>query len=75
MGKSNSRNVANIIILLLESDGFTFCGDVCYYISTEKSTWDKSREWCRNRHSDLIVVKSKEKQVWFRRVRASSVLK
>ena len=57
--------MAKNIILLLESDGFTFRGGRCYYISTEMKTWDQSRQWCRDRQSDLIVIKSKEKQVLY----------
>ena len=50
-------------ILLLESRGFTFGGGVCYYISTEYKTWDDSRAFCAAKQSDLITIKSREKQV------------
>ena len=56
-------HVSNFIVLL-EQNGFTFNGDVCYYISTEKKNWQQSREYCRDKQSDLIIINSNGKQVW-----------
>ena len=54
-------------MLLLERDGFTLDGGVCYYVSPEpqieRETWKQSRQYCTERQSDLIVINSKGKQV------------
>ena len=51
------------MVIFLDQHGFTFADGLCFYISTEKKSWEESRQWCRDRQSDLIVIKSKEKQV------------
>ena len=59
------KTLANIVVLPIESHGFTFDGGLCYYISTELKNWQESRRYCTDKQSDLIVMNSKEKQVLY----------
>uniref|UniRef100_A0A3B3HWN6 C-type lectin domain-containing protein n=1 Tax=Oryzias latipes TaxID=8090 RepID=A0A3B3HWN6_ORYLA len=44
-------------------DSWMRFGCSCYYKSTEKKTWNESRDFCQENGSDLVVVNSKEEQV------------
>nr|XP_046183364.1 CD209 antigen-like protein D isoform X1 [Oncorhynchus gorbuscha] len=44
------------------SDGWKKFECSCYFISTEKKTWEKSREDCLERGTDLVIINSKEEQ-------------
>ncbi|XP_023815530.1 C-type lectin domain family 17, member A-like isoform X2 [Oryzias latipes] len=43
-------------------DSWMRFGCSCYYKSTEKKTWNESRDFCQENGSDLVVVNSKEEQ-------------
>ncbi|KAL1023925.1 hypothetical protein UPYG_G00049080 [Umbra pygmaea] len=45
-------------------DGWIKFGSSCYYISTEKKTWDESREDCLQRGGDLVIINSLEEQTF-----------
>lgn len=44
-------------------DGCRSFNNSFYYISSKKKSWDDSRQDCKNRGADLVVVNSKEEQV------------
>ncbi|XP_064819365.1 CD209 antigen-like protein A, partial [Oncorhynchus masou masou] len=43
-------------------EGWKKIGSSCYYVSTEYKSWEESRQDCRNRGADLVVIKSQEQQ-------------
>ncbi|XP_045074563.1 C-type lectin domain family 4 member E [Coregonus clupeaformis] len=44
--------------------GWKKLGSRCYYISTKKNTWEKSRQDCRDRGADLVIINSQDKQTF-----------
>ncbi|KAI1887303.1 hypothetical protein AGOR_G00188900 [Albula goreensis] len=36
----------------------------CYYISNDRKTWNESRQNCREREADLVIINNKEKQMF-----------
>ncbi|XP_036438789.1 CD209 antigen-like protein C [Colossoma macropomum] len=42
--------------------GWIYLNSSLYYISTEKKNWIESRQDCRERGADLVIIKSREKQ-------------
>ncbi|XP_072526447.1 C-type lectin domain family 17, member A-like isoform X2 [Salminus brasiliensis] len=48
--------------LVLKMQGWLVYGTSLYYISTEKKRWRESREACRERGGDLLIISSKEEE-------------
>ncbi|XP_055767882.1 CD209 antigen-like protein C, partial [Salvelinus fontinalis] len=44
--------------------GWKKLGSSCYYVSTELKSWEESRQDCRDRGADLVVIKSQEQQTF-----------
>ncbi|KAF5891744.1 C-type lectin domain family 4 member E-like isoform X1, partial [Clarias magur] len=42
--------------------GWTYSGSAFYFISTETKTWSESRQDCRNKGADLVIINSSKKQ-------------
>uniref|UniRef100_A0A9J8DEE9 C-type lectin domain-containing protein n=1 Tax=Cyprinus carpio carpio TaxID=630221 RepID=A0A9J8DEE9_CYPCA len=38
-------------------------GPVCLFMSTELKSWSDSRQYCRDRGADLVIINTEEKQV------------
>ncbi|XP_049327983.1 C-type lectin domain family 4 member M-like [Astyanax mexicanus] len=49
---------------LAARDGWIYFSSSLYYVSTEKKIWSESRNNCRKRGSDLVIINSREEQVF-----------
>ncbi|KAG9259778.1 C-type lectin domain family 4 member M-like isoform X1 [Astyanax mexicanus] len=60
----NQRDCLQNVINLKEAvkDGWSFFDTSVYYISTETKSWTDSRQDCRNRGADLLIINSREEQ-------------
>ncbi|KAG7313931.1 hypothetical protein KOW79_022427 [Hemibagrus wyckioides] len=47
---------------VLSNLGWRFFSTSIYNISTEKKNWNKSRQDCRNKGADLVIINSREEQ-------------
>lgn len=43
--------------------GWMYFDSSLYYISTEEKNWNDSRQDCKERGIDLVIINSKEEQV------------
>uniref|UniRef100_A0A9J7ZEZ0 C-type lectin domain-containing protein n=1 Tax=Cyprinus carpio carpio TaxID=630221 RepID=A0A9J7ZEZ0_CYPCA len=48
-----------VVVFLLGN----LCGPVCFFMSTELKSWSDSRQYCRDRGADLVIINTEEKQV------------
>ncbi|KAF5891821.1 C-type lectin domain family 4 member M-like isoform X2, partial [Clarias magur] len=58
------KNLTNLV-------GWIFFTSKLYYISSEKKSWPESRQDCRKRGLDLIVINSKEEQEFVEKLSTS----
>ncbi|XP_048861338.1 CD209 antigen-like protein D [Brienomyrus brachyistius] len=45
-----------------KEQGWTRIGTQLYYFSTEKKNWQESRQDCKNKGGDLIIINSQQEQ-------------
>ncbi|XP_017316727.2 CD209 antigen-like protein C [Ictalurus punctatus] len=53
---------SNVMAGVLVKQGWRFFNSKLYYISIEKKNWTESREDCREKGADLVIINSKEEQ-------------
>uniref|UniRef100_A0A3B1IDJ3 C-type lectin domain-containing protein n=1 Tax=Astyanax mexicanus TaxID=7994 RepID=A0A3B1IDJ3_ASTMX len=53
----------------LGSNGWIYFSFSLYYRSTEKKNWTESRDDCRKNGSDLVIINSREEQVFINRLK------
>ncbi|XP_030643560.1 C-type lectin domain family 4 member E-like [Chanos chanos] len=56
-GNSDSQSQGNHL-----RQGWVIYKSSLYYISNEERTWSGSRQYCRDRGADLVIINSKEEQ-------------
>ncbi|KAK5910858.1 hypothetical protein CgunFtcFv8_005084 [Champsocephalus gunnari] len=67
--KNNQTEESRAMEKNLKGDSCTTCpvgweryGGKCYYFSTNKTTWTRSRDECRRQGGDLVKIESREEQ-------------
>uniref|UniRef100_A0A673L1W8 Si:ch73-343l4.8 n=1 Tax=Sinocyclocheilus rhinocerous TaxID=307959 RepID=A0A673L1W8_9TELE len=50
-------------IMPLLSECMFLCGPGWFFVSTELKNWSDSRQYCRDRGADLVIINTEEKQV------------
>ncbi|KAI4877060.1 hypothetical protein NFI96_032694, partial [Prochilodus magdalenae] len=61
------QKVSNLVKALQE--GWMFFDTRMYYISTERKSWDDSRQDCRHRGADLVTISSRQERDFTERFR------
>ncbi|KAK2810631.1 hypothetical protein Q5P01_000378 [Channa striata] len=61
--ESMRKNLTDETCLKCE-EGWEHHGPTCYYFSTNRSSWNQSREECRGRGGDLVQIDSREEQTF-----------
>ncbi|KAI4877648.1 hypothetical protein NFI96_029834 [Prochilodus magdalenae] len=63
-----SRRLSELETLITQQEWIYFSSSI-YYISTERKSWRESRQHCKGKGADLVIINSREKQDFINRLR------
>ncbi|XP_075903876.1 uncharacterized protein LOC142902564 [Nelusetta ayraudi] len=59
---TQERTSLNTMLKRVEQEGWVYFRGSFYYVSSTKATWQISRNYCRQKDSDLLVIDSRDEQ-------------
>ncbi|KAG9332129.1 hypothetical protein JZ751_015813 [Albula glossodonta] len=58
------NNQSGVLVCNSCPEGWKLWRSKCYYFSTDWKTWRESHKYCTQQGADLVIIESKEEQIW-----------